>query len=134
MARHIFHLSLPVSDLDIAAAFYGEVLGGEIGRRTPTWLDVRLWGHQLTLQLQPEHVRSLEAQGLQHFGVVLPWAQWEATVARLDAQGVRYLKKPEVLYAGEAQEQAKLYLTDPANHVIELKAYRDVVGILGLES
>ena len=133
-ARHIFHLSIPVADLDAAKRFYTEVLGARVGRTTDEWLDVLLWGHQITLQQRPGDVLSPEAQGKRHFGVILPWAEWEALSARLVAGGAKMLAPPAVTKAGTPQEQGKIYLADPSHNVIEIKTYRDLAATIGYEA
>ena len=129
--RHIFHLSIPVADLRMAEEFYSGVLGAAIGRVTDEWLDVLLWGHQITLQKRPSEVLSPEAQGKRHFGVVLPWPEWERLAERLRNAAVAFLEQPSVTLRGTPQEQAKFYLADPSHNVIEIKAYRDVTAVLG---
>jgi extradiol dioxygenase family protein len=133
MDRLIFHLSIPTADLNESAHFYEHVLGASIGRRTDDWLDVLLWGHQLTLQRTPSEVVPLSQQGKRHFGFVLPWSEWEQIAGRMKASGVRLLEDPRVLNAGAQDEQAKIYLEDPSHNVIELKAYRDIRSTLRLD-
>lgn len=130
--RHLFHLSIPVSDLAAAKRFYVDVLAGSVGRENDEWSDILLWGHQITLQHRPADVLPLERQGKRHFGVVLPWAVWEREAERVRATGTAFLSEPEVLRSGTAEEQAKFYLADPSHNVIEVKAYRDVSGTLRL--
>src|SRR5687767_3737887 len=105
--RHIFHLSIPVIDLGLAKRFYVGVLGATVGRENEAWLDVILWGHQITLQCQPSEVMPLERQGKRHFGVVLPWETWEREAERIRATGTPFLGEPTVLLSGTAEEQAK---------------------------
>jgi len=133
-ARYIFHLSIPVADLDAAKRFYVEVLGARVGRTTDDWLDVLLWGHQITLQRRPEDVLSPEAQGKRHFGVILPWADWEALAERVRAAGTAFLAPPTVTKGGTPQEQGKIYLADPSHNVIEIKTYRDLAATIGYEA
>ena len=130
--RHIFHLSIPVSDLALAKRFYVDVLGASVGRENSQWLDILLWGHQITLQCRPSEVLPPEQQGKRHFGVVLPWAIWENEVQRVRATGTSFMAEPAVLRSGTAEEQAKFYLSDPSHNVIEVKAYRDVGNTLHL--
>lgn len=130
--RHIFHLSIPVADLHLAKRFYVGVLGATVGRENETWLDVLLWGHQITLQLRPSEVLPLEQQGKRHFGVVLPWDTWEREAERVRSTGIPFLGEPKVLLGGTGEEQAKFHLADPSNNIIEVKAYRDVTGTLGV--
>lgn len=130
--RHIFHLSIPVAELGPAKRFYVEVLGARAGRENDEWLDVLLWGHQITLQRQPSEVKSLKDQGKRHFGVILPWAEWQKEANRLATAGVSFLEQPAVLHKGTNEEQAKMYINDPSHNIIEIKAYRNVAGTLGL--
>jgi extradiol dioxygenase family protein len=120
--------------LDLASSrrFYVEVLGATIGRANDAWLDVLLWGHQITLQYRPEEVLPVERQGKRHFGVVLPWNLWREEVGRLEGLGANFLGSPAVELGGTDDEHAKAYLADPSGNVIELKAYRNVQRTLGL--
>lgn len=132
MDRYIFHLSIPVVELASSRRFYVEVLGARIGRANDEWLDVLLWGHQITLQFRPDEVLPAERQGKRHFGVVLPWSIWRDEVARLEKRGARFLENPAVMLAGTDDEHAKAYVADPSGNVIEIKAYRNVERTLGL--
>jgi extradiol dioxygenase family protein len=132
-SRHIFHLSIPVSDLVVAKRFYVELLEAEVGRENDEWLYILLWGHQITLQKRPDEVMPLEQQGKRHFGVTLPWEEWERSMQRIRALGADFLRAPTILLQGSPQEHGKFYLADPSNNVIEVKAYRNVAGTLGLE-
>ena len=42
-----FHLAFPVTDLAETERFYVEVLGCEIGRRTPSSINFNFGGHQI---------------------------------------------------------------------------------------
>jgi uncharacterized protein len=130
--RHIFHLSIPVAELTSAKRFYVEILGATVGRENEEWLDVLSWGHQITLQRRPEEVLPLAKQGKRHFGVVLPWVEWERQAERIEKMGVGILEGAAIKMPGTNDEHAKLYLHDPSGNVIELKAYRDPQRTLGL--
>jgi extradiol dioxygenase family protein/ketosteroid isomerase-like protein len=132
MERHIFHLSIPVSDLETSKRFYVGVLGAAVGRENADWLDVLLWGHQITLQRRPDDVRTLEEQGKRHFGATLPWSVWEAYVGMLRSKNVTFLGEPKIMAEGTPDEHGKFYLVDPSNNVIEVKAYRDTSRTLHL--
>ena len=130
-ARLIFHLSIPVADLQAASNFYVDVLGANIGRSQTDWIDMLLWGHQITLQLDPGAVTDVAGQGKRHFGVVLPWALWqEQADVMAQRAGPLVLQAPTIRGEG-AKQQAKLYLRDPSNNVIEIKAYADFQAVLG---
>jgi extradiol dioxygenase family protein len=131
-SRYIFHLSIPVLELAAAKRFYVEVLGATVGRENDEWLDILLWGHQITLQHRPEEVLPPSAQGKRHFGVVLPMQEWDGEMARIRRGNVSFLEAPSVKLSGTEDEHRKAYLSDPSGNVIELKAYKSVQRTLGL--
>ena len=131
---YIFHLSIPVSDLDIAKDFYVKKLSGKVGRSEADWLDILLWGHQITLQLRPDEVLGPEAQGKRHFGVILPWQEWEDLSSHLSSAETEYLQPPEIKFQSTPQEQAKFYLQDPSYNVIEVKAYKNTSIVTGAKN
>jgi uncharacterized protein len=87
-------------------------------------------GHQITLHLRPDQVLSRERQGKRHFGIVLPWSEWQSLAERIRTEGIAFYKEPEVLLEGTLEEQAKFYLEDPSNNIIEIKAYRNLSATL----
>lgn len=125
--RPVFHVSIPVRNLDEAVAFYVDVLGAGVGRRTPAFVDVQLFGAQVTLQNAPADV-SVHPSRTRHFGATIDWAEWEGLAARLADLAV---EGPTMAYAGERWEQGKLMLADPSGNLIEIKAYRDPIHVLG---
>ena len=122
----IFHLSLPVRDLAAAKTFYVTWLDARIGRDTGEWADLFVFGHQLTLHQRPDEVLDAAANGVRHFGAILPWDAWQALAAKLAPLSVT----PRVSHHGTPQEQGKLLLRDPSAHLIEIKAYRDAQAAL----
>ena len=132
--RYIFHLAFPVADLNTSKQFYVRILGASIGRENTEWLDILLWGHQITLHLRPDEVLSRERQGKRHFGVVLPWSEWQRLAERIRTEGIAFYSEPEVLLEGTPEEQAKFYLEDPSYNIIEIKAYRNFGATLKQKS
>ncbi|HYJ10653.1 MAG TPA: hypothetical protein VEX18_16640, partial [Polyangiaceae bacterium] len=109
-----------------------DILNARVGRQQADWLDVLLWGHQITLQHRPTEVLAPEQQGKRHFGVVLPWNEWQQEVARIGAASAGVYGAAKIESAGTPEEHGKLYLSDPSGNIIELKAYRNVEQTLGL--
>lgn len=129
--RPMFHLAIPVVDLVESERFYVEVLGARVGRASRQWLDIMLWGHQITLHHQPSEVLPPDGQGMRHFGVVLPWPEWERLATGLRDRGQRFLSGPSVSRVATPEEQAKFHLADPSHNIIEIKAYRQVEAVFG---
>jgi uncharacterized protein len=127
--RPIFHLSIPVHDLDEAVSFYRHELGAQIGRRTDTFADALVFDAQVTLQNDPASV-SDPMPRTRHFGVTLAWPEWES-VSRRFAGRPLVVEAPRISYEGEPGEQAKLMIRDPSGNLIEIKAYRHPEHVLG---
>jgi hypothetical protein len=126
-----FHLAFPVRDLDAARAFYGGLLGCSEGRAAPSWVDFDFFGHQISAHLADSKAATPtnEVDGddvpVRHFGLVLPWPEWEALAARLTRAGVSFLIAPRVRFQGEVGEQATFFLLDPSGNALEFKSFRD---------
>lgn len=133
MQETIFHLAFPVRNLQEAKKFYVEVLGAGVGRQTAAWMDIMLYGAQITLHEKPEQVLPEEKNGVRHFGATLPWTRWQAVADGLRARAVSFRMPPTISHHGTPAEQAKLMLCDPSGNVIELKCYRNPAAALALE-
>lgn len=127
-----FHLAIPVDDLPAADHFYRTLLGCAVGRTDPHWIDFNFFGHQVTVHLKPDALASAptnavdgDAVPVRHFGVVLPWEQWEALGARLADLGVSFLISPHVRFAGQIGEQGTFFVKDPAGNALEFKSFKD---------
>ncbi len=128
--RPIFHLSIPVTDLDEAIDFYAAGFGAILGRREPDWADIAVFGAQVTLQRAPSDV-TVPMPRTRHFGATLGWAEWEAMTARR----TDFVEEPAISHRGSEREQAKAMIRDPSGNLIEIKAYRHPTAVLhGLAS
>jgi extradiol dioxygenase family protein len=127
--RPIFHLSIPVRDLQEAVDFYSRELGADIGRRTEAFADALVFGAQITLQNDPSNVTAPMPR-TRHFGATLRWDDWEAVSSRF-AGGPLVVEPATVSYEGEPVEQGKMMIVDPSGNLIEIKAYRHPDNILG---
>jgi len=127
-----FHLAFPVHDLAAARGFYGELLGCEEGRSNEQWVDFSLHGHQIVAHLvdgpAPEiqhNAVDAKAVPVPHFGLVLPWEEWESLAERLRQAEVAFVIEPYVRFRGKLGEQATMFLLDPSGNALEFKAFRD---------
>ena len=129
-----FHLAIPVDDLAAAEDFYAGLLGLRVGRRSPSWIDFDLAGHQLTAHLVertpssqegPRNAVDGDAVPVRHFGLVLAWDDWEALVEHLRAARRPFLIEPRIRFEGQPGEQATCFVRDPAGNALEFKAFRD---------
>lgn len=135
-----FHLAFPVIDLEATRQFYTEVLGCEVGREAERWIDFDFRGNQVSAHLceRMPDIPTNTVDGKQvpvcHFGLVLDWSVWHALVAHMREVETSFLIEPHVRFAGQAGEQATLFLQDPSGNAIELKAFRDPGQLFARES
>ncbi len=127
-----FHLAFPVHDLAAARAFYGDTLGCGEGRRSDSWIDFDLYGHQIVAHLD-EGARPVGISNpvdghdvpVPHFGVVLDWDDWHKLAARLEAAGTDFGIAPHIRFKGQVGEQATMFFRDPSGNALEFKAFAD---------
>lgn len=128
-----FHLAIPVTSLDNARAFYGDMLGCEQGRSSTQWIDWNFFGHQLvthqvaTMPSAPQHNQvDNKSVPVPHFGVVLSPSDWQVLADKLTANNVEFVIKPYTRFKGEVGEQSTMFLLDPCGNALEFKAFADL--------
>jgi uncharacterized protein len=133
MATPLFHLAIPVDDIEAARAFYGSLLGCPQGREDPGhWIDFDFRGHQLVVHkaegagAKAHNAVDGDSVPVPHFGLVLGWEEWEALAERLRAAGIAFIIEPHVRFPGKPGEQATMFFLDPAGNALEFKAFRDM--------
>lgn len=127
-----FHLAIPVSDLQTSLIFYEDMLGCGRGRESADWVDLNFYGHQLVLHRVtttegPSASNPVDGEQVPvpHFGVVLPWPDFESLAEQLASRGAVFEIPPTTRFAGRVGEQRTFFLTDPSGNCIEFKAFRD---------
>jgi len=135
-----FHLAIPVHDLAVARAFYGNLLGCPEGRSSDSWVDFNFFGHQLVCHLNQESAKA-SSPGISnvvddhdvpvpHFGAVLDLLSWDKLARTLKDAKIRFVIEPHVRFKGQSGEQATMFLMDPSGNAIEFKAFQDIAGQL----
>ena len=125
----LFHLSIPVDDLDRAKSFYLNTLGCEIGRETKGRFDINFFGHHVVAHLSPKDAGrddgTIPSDGatspLRHFGVVLEPDEWNEMKTRLETADVEWVLTPRISFEGKPAEQCIMQCRDGAGNVIEFK-------------
>lgn len=118
----IFHLSLSVSDLEVTRAFYERAFDAKVGRSTGDWLDIWLFGAQLTAYRRPAAVTPSPYREAQHFGATVDWDAWTDIAVRAGNAAGGFAAAP---LQDDAAGTAKAMVADPDGYLIEIKAYRD---------
>lgn len=136
MSLRPFHLAIPVSNIEKARDFYGNVLGFEEGRSSEKWIDWNFYGHQLVTHedktMQNNNVHNpVDGQQvpIPHFGVVLSIDDWNPLAEKLKSIGTKFLIEPYTRFKGEPGEQATLFFLDPFGNALEFKAFKNLESL-----
>ena len=128
-----FHLAIPVKEVVETRKFYREVIGCEEGRSSDRWVDFNFYGHQLVIhQVDQEEVEDNSnpvdghAVPVPHFGVVLPWDDWQDLARRMQDYGMEFIIEPYIRFEGQPGEQATMFFKDPSGNALEFKAFKDL--------
>tara|TARA_B100000686_G_C16798396_1_gene984144 strand:+ start:3389 stop:3814 length:426 start_codon:yes stop_codon:yes gene_type:complete len=129
-----FHLAIPVNDLDIAINFYENILGFTPGRKSHEWADYNFFGHQLVVHLDKNftsrnHHNEVDGKSVPvpHFGVVLPWEEFDVFAKKLSAsKEIEFKIAPYLRFEGLPGEQKTLFFCDPAGNALEFKSFKNI--------
>lgn len=127
-----FHLAFPVRDLEETEAFFVKHFGCEVGRTSPYSAVFNFFGHQVVAHKVPEAGKKTANKvdskqvPVPHFGLVLPWEEWQALAEKLTAAGdeIEFVIEPYIRYEGTSGEQATMFLLDPSGNALEFKSFR----------
>ena len=118
----------------MSAEFYERALGLRRGRSSANWIDYDFFGHQLVLhQVLGAHsepdTASQPVDGeeipVPHFGLVLPWAEYDDFMEMMARNGVSFRIPTTIRFEGRAGEQKTTFVCDPEGNCLEFKTFRD---------
>lgn len=129
-----FHLAIPVDNVEKARLFYRETLGLSEGRSSDHWVDFDFFGHQLVIHHKPKegtsdvHHNSVDGKEVPvpHFGVVLPWDDFNAFAEALKEKKIEFVIEPYIRFKGQVGEQATMFFYDPCGNALEFKSFKDM--------
>jgi len=126
-----FHLSIPCSSIDRTREFYVGDIGATLGRNSTRWLDIDLFGHQITFTRSGDFNFSYRSYKFEetvlpsfHFGVIVDRKTWERLYHRL--KQTKHSVTPEITFlSGKKGEHASFFIEDPNGHSVEFKCFRN---------
>lgn len=129
-----FHVAIPVDNIPKARAFYRDIIGCEEGRSDEHWVDFNFYGHQFVIHYKPstpghkDHSNPVDGHDVPvpHYGVVLPWDEWERLAEVLKSHYIEFIIEPYIRFKGEVGEQATMFIKDPCGNALEFKAFKDL--------
>lgn len=123
----VFHVAIPVGDLDESRRFYVTLLGCKLARTYPDRITVDFFGDQLVC-----HLTDLTPgdDGLclypRHFGVTFRRRKdFDRLRELVELRKVPVFMDVSTRFEGTAEAHSTFVLRDPSDNLIEFKHYRD---------
>ena len=125
----VFHLAIPVRDLDEARHFYVTLVGCKLARSYDDRITIDFFGDQLVCHLaEPEPVTADSELALypRHFGVTFKTGEdFDALYDLAVLRKVPFFRDVATRFEGRAEVHRTFVLRDPSDNLLEFKHYRD---------
>ena len=130
MKHSAFHVSLPCYSVTKTKNFYIDTIGAKIGRHSTQWVDIDLFGNQITFTKSGEFSFIYKSYKFEdtvlpsfHFGVILDEKTWDTVFKRLSEKS----EKPTVattFLKDKKGEHTSFFIEDPNGYVVEFKRFK----------
>jgi uncharacterized protein len=124
---HLFHLAIPVSDLDEARRFYVTQLGCKLARTYRDRITLDFFGDQVVCHLTESEPRR-EPLSLypRHFGVTFHKRRdFDLLYDLAHLRKLLFFRDVSTRFEGTAEVHRTFVLQDPFDNLLEFKHYRD---------
>ncbi len=125
-----FHLSMPCRSISKTEDFYVDVIGADLGRHSSRWLDIDLFGNQITFTKSGEFKFDYRSYKFEdsvlpsfHFGVIVDRDTWDKIYHKLLIS--EYEITTEVTFLKDRiGEHMSFFIQDPNGYMVEFKSFR----------
>jgi hypothetical protein len=127
-SRDVFHLAIPVYDLDDSEAFYVRLMGCRLARRYADRITIDFFGDQLVCHLtDPPDSREVSLNLYpRHFGVTFRNGDDFDAVYQLCLQRkIELFADVSTRFEGLAEAHRTFVVRDPSDNLVEFKHYFD---------
>jgi len=126
-----FHLSLPCLDVDMTKKFYINKLGAFLGRNNINWVDINLYGNQITFTKSGKfdfHYQNYSFEGKIlpsfHFGVIVDNITWENIYSKVKSHKIEVFDEITFL-KNKKGEHVSFFVKDPNGYMVEFKRFKE---------
>ena len=125
-----FHLSLPCKDIKKTREFYSEILKTKLGRSTNSWIDIDLFGNQITFTKSGDFNFEFKNYRLGeqilpsfHFGIIINIDEFGKLYSRLLQLDIGTTIKTTFM-EDSIGEHLSFFIKDPNDYIIEFKCFK----------
>jgi len=130
-----FHLSLPCSSIKATKEFYVNLLGASMGRHAQNWVDINLYGNQITFTKAgkfdfnyPSYMFEGNVLPAFHFGVILDEISWNGVLNRLKSKNAS-LHADGIFLKDKTGEHHSFFINDPDGFTVEFKCFTNSASV-----
>lgn len=130
-----FHISLPCISVKETKNFYAQTIGASIGRTADSWVDIDLFGNQITFIrakkfnfINPNYVFEGKILPSFHFGVILDEKPWKEIYKKLDKEDLNLVDKT-IFLKDKSGEHKSFFVKDPNDYMIEFKCFKHAKNV-----
>lgn len=130
MKKAPFHLSLPCTSIFKTIDFYVDVVGAGLGRNTTRWVDIDLFGNQITFTRSGDFKFEFKSYKFEeavlpsfHYGVIIDSQEWDRLYKKLGLSEYELTAKATFLQ-GKTGEHTSFFVKDPNGHTVEFKCFK----------
>lgn len=125
-----FHMSLPCLSVKETKNFYVDSIGALLGRTGENWVDINLFGHQITfIQAEkfnfnsPNYVFEGKILPSFHFGVIVGIEKWGEIYSKLNNLNLEVVTQTTFL-KDKTGEHLSFFINDPNDFMLEFKSFK----------
>jgi len=132
MPISIFHLSIPVKDIDSTKEFYAQGLGCGVGRQSSVAITFNFHGHQIVAHVTEDLGPQQKSIYPRHFGLVCRTEEeWSALRDRARTNRLKFFREPRRRFSDTPLEHLTFFLEDPSHNLLEFKHYFNANAVFG---
>jgi len=122
---------LPCLSVKETKNFYINNIGATYGRNTQNWIDINLFGHQITFIKakkfnfnNPNYIFEGKILPSFHFGVIVDYDAWKKVYAKLQGYELDLVTESTYL-KDQLGEHASFFVKDPNGYMLEFKTFKE---------
>tara|TARA_Y100000589_G_C27180251_1_gene640439 strand:- start:665 stop:1060 length:396 start_codon:yes stop_codon:yes gene_type:complete len=124
-------MSLPCLSVKDTQDFYINNIGASAGRTSENWVDINLFGHQITFIKaekfnfnNPNYVFEGKILPSFHFGVIVDVDNWKKIYTKLTKQALEVVTKTTFLKE-KTGEHLSFFIKDTNDYMLEFKSFKE---------
>ncbi len=126
-----FHMSLPCISIKETKKFYVDSIGASYGRNTQNWIDINLFGHQITFIKAkkfnfniPNYIFEGKILPSFHFGVIVDLDTWNTIYSKCNSFKEDLVTESTYL-KDKLGEHISFFIKDPNGYMLEFKTFKE---------